>query len=252
MSDRFWPQALAVARRDLDRERRAGEVVWVTIPFGAIALLLVPLAVGINQDILARIGTGMLFVVVMLFGVLTSVRRTSAETPEQRDAIALLGIDPAAEFVGRTMAGTVLLLGFQIVMGAVALVLYGLDISGWGWMFAVMPLTAVGLAELGTISSSVAASTNAGPAERMTIPSAPRLSRSTSTLNFLSSVPHRPTISGVLDEGRSDSFTTTSRWPVRSQICSAKSAAANASCSVATTRGAAPAACSCSTSPPSR
>lgn len=164
MSERFWPQALAVARRDLDRERRAGEVAWVTIPFGAIALLTVPLAVGINQDVLARIGTGMLFVVVMLFGVLTAVRRTSAETPEQRDAIALLGIDPAAEFVGRTLAGALLLLVFQIVMGAVALVLYGLDISGWGWMALVMPLTALGLAELSTVSSSIAASTNAGPA----------------------------------------------------------------------------------------
>ncbi len=164
MSDRFWPQAFAIARRDLDRERRAGEVAWVTIPFGAIALLLVPLAVGINQDVLARIGTGMLFVVVMLFGVLTAVRRTSAETPEQRDAIALLGIDPAAEFVGRTMAGSLLLLVFQIVMAAVAVVLYGLDISGWAWMVVVMPLTALGLAELGTISSSIASSTNAGPA----------------------------------------------------------------------------------------
>lgn len=164
MSERFWPQAFAIARRDLDRERRAGEVVWVTIPFGAIALLLVPLAIGINQDVLARIGTGMLFVVVMLFGVLTAVRRTSAETPEQRDAIALLGIDPAAEFVGRTIAGALLLLVFQIVMGVVAVVLYGPDLSGWGWMVVVMPLAAIGLAELGTVSSSIASSTNAGPA----------------------------------------------------------------------------------------
>lgn len=164
MSDRFWQQAFAVARRDLNRERRAGEVTWVMIPFGAIALLLVPLAIGINQDVLSRIGTGMLFVVVLLFGVLTAVRRTSVETPEQRDLIALLGIDPAAEFAGKTMASALMLLAFQVAMGAVALVLYGLDISGWGWMALVMPLTAIGLAELGTVSASVAASTNAGPA----------------------------------------------------------------------------------------
>jgi heme exporter protein B len=164
MSGRFWQQAIAVARRDLDRERRSGEVLWVTVPFGAIALLLIPLAIGINQDVLTRIGTGMLFVVVMLFGVLTAVRRTSVETPEQRDAIALLGVDPAAEFAGKTAAGAVLLLAFELVMAAVALVLYGLDISSWGWMAVVLPLTAIGLAELGTISGSIAASTNAGPA----------------------------------------------------------------------------------------
>ena len=164
MSDHFWRQAMAIARRDLDRERRSGEVVWVTIPFGAIALLLVPLAVGINQDVLQRIGTGMLFVVVMLFGVLTAVRRTNIETPEQRDAIALLGVDPVAEFTGRSLASAFLLLVFEIVMRAVAVALYGLDLSGWGWMFLVMPLTAIGLAELGTISAAIAASVQAGPA----------------------------------------------------------------------------------------
>jgi len=155
---------MAVARRDLERERHAGEVVWVTIPFGAIALLLVPLAVGINQDVLSRIGTGMLFVVVMLFGVLTAIRRTNIETPPQRDAIALLGIDPVAEFTGKTVASAVVLLVFEIVMSAVAVALYGLDISGWWWMLIVMPLTATGLAELGTISGAITASVQAGPA----------------------------------------------------------------------------------------
>lgn len=164
MSDRFWAQAFAIARRDLDRERRSGEVAWVTIPFGAVALLLVPLAVGINQDVLARIGTGMLFVVVMLFGVLTAVRRTNIETPAQRDAIALLGIDPVSEFAGKAMASALLLLAFEIIMGAVAVALYGLDLAGWEWMLVVMPLTAIGLAELGTLSASIAVSLNAGPA----------------------------------------------------------------------------------------
>jgi len=164
MDNRFWRQTLAVARRDLGRERRSGEVMWVTIPFGAIALLLVPLAVGINQDVLQQIGTGMLFVVVMLFGVLTSIRRTNIETPEQRDAIALLGIDPVAEFTGRVMASAALLLVFEIVIGVVAVALYGLDISGWEWMLVVMPLAAIGLAELGTLSASIAGSAQAGPA----------------------------------------------------------------------------------------
>lgn len=164
MHDHFWKQALAIARRDLDRERRSGEVAWVTIPFGAIALLLIPLAVGINQDVLGKIGTGMLFVVVMLFGVLTSVRRTNLETAEQRDAIALLGVDPVAEYAGKTLASALLLLGFEIVMSVVALTLYGLDLTDWGWIGVVMPLTAIGLAQLGTISGAIAISINAGPA----------------------------------------------------------------------------------------
>ena len=45
----FGHQVRLVARRDLLRERRSGEVVWVTLPFGAIALLLIPLAVGTDM-----------------------------------------------------------------------------------------------------------------------------------------------------------------------------------------------------------
>jgi heme exporter protein B len=73
-------------------------------------------------------------------------------------------VDPVAEFAGKTIASSVLLLLFEVVMGVVALTLYGLDLSNWGWMGVVMPLTAVGLAELGTISAAIAISIDAGPA----------------------------------------------------------------------------------------
>jgi len=161
---RFWPQASAIARRDLDRERRSSEVVWITIPFGAVALLLIPLAIGTNEKLLRDIGPGMFWVVVLLFGVLTSVRRTSVETPAQRDAVALLGIDPAAEFTGKAMALTVMLIGFELLVGAAAVALYDIDLTGWPWLLLVIPLVAVGLAELGTLSGSIATSVNAGPA----------------------------------------------------------------------------------------
>ncbi len=56
------------------------------------------------------------------------------------------------------------ILVFEVVMGAVAVALYGLDLSGWEWMPIVMPLTAIGLAELATLSGAIASSINAGPA----------------------------------------------------------------------------------------
>ena len=39
MTAGFWVQARSVADRDLLRERRRGEVLWITIPFGVIAIL---------------------------------------------------------------------------------------------------------------------------------------------------------------------------------------------------------------------
>ncbi len=160
----FWGQAFAVARRDLFRERRAGEVVWITIPFGAIALLLIPMAVGTDLPLLREIGPGLFWVVVMLFGVLISVRRTSGETPAQRDLMSLLGVDAGAAFTGRVLASTGMLLVFEIVIGVVAVLLYDIDLHGWPWLIAIVPLAAAGLGLLGAVAGGVTASLNASAA----------------------------------------------------------------------------------------
>jgi heme exporter protein B len=160
----FWAQVREITIRDVRLERRAGEVLWITVPFGAVSLLLIPLAVGADTPLLREIGPGLYWVIVMLFGVLISVRRTSAETPAQRDALALLGVDPAAAWVGRVIAGTSLLLVFQIVVGAVAILLYDIRLDGWLWLMIVVPLAAIGLGSLGAIAGSITASLNASAA----------------------------------------------------------------------------------------
>lgn len=157
-------QAKAIARRDLQRERMVGEVVWITIPFGAIATLLVPLAVGTDLPTLERIGPGLYWAVVLLFGVLIAVRKSAAETPAQRDLVALLGLDPAAGFAGRAAASAVLLLAFELVVGAVAVALYNIDLARWPWMIVIVPGVAVGLAMLGTLAASITANLETGPA----------------------------------------------------------------------------------------
>ena len=158
----FWRQAGAIARRDLVRELRSGEVLWITIPFGAVGLLLVPLAVGTDAPLLSRIGPGMFWVVVLLFGILVAVRRTAVETPEQRDHLALLGIDPAARFTGRVIASGALLLAFEIVVGIVAVTLYDPDLTDGWWLLIIVPMVALGLALLGTLSGSIAAASGVG------------------------------------------------------------------------------------------
>ena len=160
----FWSQAAAVARRDLIRERRAGEVVWITIPFGAIALLLIPMAVGTDIPLLRRIGPGLFWVIVMLFGVLIAVRRTASETPAQRDLMSLLGIDAGASFTGRVLASTGMLFAFELVIGFVAVLLYDITLDGWAWLFLIVPLAAIGLGLLGAVAGGVTSSLNASAA----------------------------------------------------------------------------------------
>jgi len=151
-------QAFEIARKDLRTEIRSGEVVLITVPFGAAALLLIPLAVGTDAPLLREIGPGIYWSVVLLFGVLVTMRQSAGEGRPQEDLLSLLGIDPAARFAGRSAASFVLLLVFEGILAPVALALYDLDPSGWWWLLAVIPLVAAGLALLGTLAASIAAS----------------------------------------------------------------------------------------------
>ncbi len=164
MNAGFRSQVAAVVERDLRRERRRGDVVWVTIPFGAMALFLLPLAIGADTQLLQRIGPGMYWVVVMLFGVLVSVGRASIETGAQRDAVSLLGLDPAAAYVGRSMSAAGLLLVYEIVVGVVAVVLYNIEVIGIPWLALTLVITAVGLGLLGSLAASLVSSSSAGSA----------------------------------------------------------------------------------------
>lgn len=164
MTTGFGSQVAAVVRRDLRRERRRGDVLWITIPFGAVALLLLPLAVGTDSVLLQRIGPGMFWLTVMLFGVLVSVGRASVQTQAQRDAVSLLGLDPAAGYVGRSASAAALLIVYELIVGAVAVVLYDIDLVGIPWLIATLLLVAAGLGLLGALAASLVDSASAGSA----------------------------------------------------------------------------------------
>lgn len=154
----FWQQAKEIARKDLLVEGRAGEALYITIPFGAVALMLIPLAIGTDRPLLAQVGPGMFLSVALLFGMLVAFRQTAADTPPQQELLTLLGTDPAAKFVGRAVTSTLLLLVFEIVLVPVTILLYNPGrIPGWPWLLLVLVLLASGLALVGTLAGSVTA-----------------------------------------------------------------------------------------------
>ena len=164
MSLPFWSQAGEIARADLRSESRTGEVMAVTIPFGAVALLLIPFGIGTDAPLLRQIGVGIYWAVVLLFGMLVALRRSAAEGPAQRDLLGLLGVDPAARFAGRALSTGVLVLAFEVVLGPIAIALYDARITGWGWLILVVPMVAAGLALLSTLIGSIVGGSGAAPA----------------------------------------------------------------------------------------
>jgi len=149
-------QCLELARKDLQAEARAGEALLVTAPFGAVALLLVPLAVGTDTPLLRQLGPGMYWVVVLLFGVLVTLRASAVDGPAQLALLRLCGVGSGTRLAGRALANAVLLLGFQALLAPVAVALYNPDLAGWPWLLPVAPLVATGLGVLGALADALA------------------------------------------------------------------------------------------------
>ena len=154
----FMKQALITVQKDLLIEGRTGEVLLVTVPFGALALLLIPIAIGTDTPTLSRVGIGMFWVVAVLFGMLVTQRATATDSEATSDLFRLIGVDPAAVFVGRTLASAALLIGFEAVTAPVAIALYSPSgVQRWPWLIPTAILVAFGLAAVGTLAGEITA-----------------------------------------------------------------------------------------------
>lgn len=152
----FSQQLRELIRTDLRAERRAGEALLMILPFGAAALLIVPLAVGADVPLLRSVGPGLYWAIVLLFGALVAMRQTSTRSAAQQDLLDLLGVDPLAPLLARAAASALLLVVFATALAPVAVALYDPALDGWPWLLLLVPLVAFGLALLGTLAGALA------------------------------------------------------------------------------------------------
>lgn len=153
----FWGQALEIARVDLTIERRVGNTVRITLPFAVVALMVFPLALGLRLNLVSAIGLGVFWALGILFGMQVALRQTATDTGQRRDLQALLGVDPAARFVGRLISGGLLMIGFLLALLVGMAVLFDPDLPAGSWPILLVStvLFAIGLTELGTLAGEV-------------------------------------------------------------------------------------------------
>lgn len=152
----FLRQAVAVCRRDLMIEGRAGEVLGVILPFAAVAVFVVPLATDPLTTRLADLAFPVYWLVGLLFGMQVALRHTGTETTAQRRHIALLGVDPAARYLGRSAAATVLTLAVLALTLPLVFLFYNPSPpAAAGPVAGALVLFAVGLALLATLAGDV-------------------------------------------------------------------------------------------------
>jgi heme exporter protein B len=155
----FWSQTLEIARVDLTVERRLGDTIRIIVPFAVVALLVFPLTLGVNLTAISLLGPAVFWALGILFGMQVALRQAAHDDQERRDLYALLAVDPAARFVGRTLSGTILMSGFLGVLLVAMIILYDPDLPvGWlGPVLLTSILVAIGLTELGTLAGEVTA-----------------------------------------------------------------------------------------------
>lgn len=152
----FWRQVVAIAGRDLRIEGRSRETIGIVVPFAAAAVFVVPFATDALSTRLATIAAPVFWLVGLLFGLQVAMRQSGTETITQRRRLALLGIDPAARFLGRALAASALVGAILVVTVPMVLVFYDPDPVPAPWvMVGTLILFAVGLSLLSTLAGDV-------------------------------------------------------------------------------------------------
>lgn len=152
----FWRQAMTIAAHELLLERRAGETWSIIVPFAGAALIVVPMASGTDLQLISRIAWPLYWAMVLLFGMQIAWRHSASERTPVREVMILLGVDPAARFVGRVLANALLMTVFMVGVGLLSLLLYSpVSSPGFGRFALVVLLFAAGLAQLSTMAADL-------------------------------------------------------------------------------------------------
>ncbi len=156
---RFWSDAIEIARVDLVTEGRAGETFRLVVPFAVVALMIIPMALDLRLSLISEVAFGLYWAFGLLFGLQVALRQLVNDSQERRDMFRLIGVDPAARFVGRSISATVLMIGFLVALGLATVVLFTPEPSSGVWPVLVVAtlLAGLGLSELGTIAGEIAA-----------------------------------------------------------------------------------------------
>lgn len=155
----LWRTARLIAAKDLRIERRSRVVTNQVLPFAGLVMVLFAFVLD-SDAVLKRVAPGLIWLATV-FGLLVVIQRSFAvETADGAlDALRVAGVDPAGVFLGKSLALAIELAVLELVLGALAIVLYGAETSPAGLVLFVttmVPATC-GLAFVGTLYGGLAA-----------------------------------------------------------------------------------------------
>lgn len=151
--------ALSIAAKDLRIEWRSRVVVNQVLPFSGLVMVMFALA--LDDDAMLQRTAGGLVWLATLFSLFLVVQRAYAiETQDGAlDAMRVAGVDMQAMFLGKSLALAVQLLVLEVLLFAVAMVLYRVSppVEGLVLLVTAVITATTGLGFVGTLYGGVIA-----------------------------------------------------------------------------------------------
>jgi len=149
--------ALFIARKDLRTEFRTREALNASVSFALVVLMLFSFAFDLGRDEFYDISGGLLWLVYVFAGALIVNRSFIREVPNDcLDVLIASPMPPWALFLGKTIAGFVLLLVVELVSLPVYGLFNNIQWVGVFWkLLGVMILATWGIAVTGVAFSAV-------------------------------------------------------------------------------------------------
>ncbi len=152
-------QTATIARKDLRIETRGRHAAGSVLPFAATLLVAFGFAFGPGRDVLQRTAPGLLWMAVLFSSVLAARRAYQIETEDGAiEGLLLVSIDPAAIFLGKTLAVIAQMLVLEAAILLLVVVLFDLSLGAPLVVAAAFGLGTVGLAAVGSLFGIVAES----------------------------------------------------------------------------------------------
>ena len=145
--------AVSVAAKDLRIELRSRVMTNQVLPFAGIVMVLFAFALD-DDAVLQRVAPGLVWMATLFTSLVVVQRSFAVEAADSAiDALRLAGVAPQGVYLGKVGALAVQLVAFEVVLAALALILYRVNIDAWGVVLLVTTavLGSIGIASLATV-----------------------------------------------------------------------------------------------------
>ncbi|MEI7886057.1 MAG: heme exporter protein CcmB [Actinomycetes bacterium] len=154
----MFDDALLMARKDLQLERRAKIGLGQVLPFAILVLLLFAFALDPDRGVLKQATPGLFWVTVLFSAVLTLQRSFGLESEDGiLEALRLTGMSPAGIYLGKVTALTLELLLLEAVLAVGVAVLYDTHFIGIPLLLVIAFTATLGIAGAGAVYGALAA-----------------------------------------------------------------------------------------------